>query len=225
MIYVNINQINIIMSERIQTFNPDWEFAWIQDKKEFYINQDRELEENWNISLAAWSASCFLVNKEWKVYIVRRWVTQDSSGLYDKTVSWHMREWESNAETMKRELFEEVWVNAEVAKNEEEYRELKNKTDLTKKAILKIIDIDPWYLVSVKKWDKIIEKAFNVSLFVWEYDWDLEFIDWEADEYRLLTLDEIISLVAEQKENFKITWSLLHLINKYWSKINSIIKS
>jgi hypothetical protein len=210
------------MQEMIDVFDMDWKFVWTKERNDFNKQLKEEYKKTWEIKYKVKGIWALLLNREEEFILVQRWNTIDSPWLIDKTISWHVSSWESFNETVLREMQEEIWVNWIVAKNEQDFQELLDIIDTTKKAVLLLID-DKDVLINVE-WDIPYKRIFNAWVYMWIYDWNItSFPDNSSKSSLKIPANSVLSQIEQNKEKF--TDNLLGMIKDYRDLILSIIKT
>lgn len=213
------------MSESIIVYNRSWEQIKFQERDNFTKEQKEYYFENWEVQYAAWSIWWFLWKRNWELRLVKRWKTRESSFLYDKTVWGHMNPWEHPHRTLRREVKEELWIKVKIARNKDEFEYFLNKIDLTKRAVMMIMDHDPWLWVEVdpkKPWDRSYEKRYNATIYYWIYEWEFIFDKNEAIEWENIVINKLNEAIENDSE--KYTKSLVDMINRYKNRFLEIFK-
>ena len=211
------------MWESIIVFNKDGDQIGFQDRDIFALEQKKYFSEHWEVEFAAWSIGGFLLSRKGKIRLVKRWNTKESSFLYDKTVWWHMNPWENPHKTLRRELKEELGIKVKIAKNEDEFRHFSNTVDLTKRAVMMIMDHDKWLKVQVdpkNAWDLPYERRFNATIYCWIYEGDFSFDENEAIEWEDIWIEEVCETLTDNPK--KYTKSLSDMMNRYKSRFKDI---
>lgn len=129
----------------------------------------------------------FLFNSKGELLIQKRSRNVLSPGKWDQSIGGHVDEGEDYFEAAKRELAEELGIQG--TKLEESVKFYTDKTDDTK-----------------------IEKRFN-TLYLGNYDGEINFNPEEISEIQWITLDKLANWMEEQPEDF--TQGFIKTFNLY----------
>lgn len=151
-----------------------------------------------NISVK--SVMMFLFDLKWNAYVVQRSNEKpENPWLWDKSIWWHVVKWDSYDKTAIKELTEELWITSVIIDKTTNIEDAIQGFDLKNKAMLKQVWILNNYIstrttLSEKDyWYKIM----NVWLYIWIYDWEVNFTDNEAQDKKMIPIE----LLKEEIEN------------------------
>ena len=137
-----------------------------------------------------------IFNKDWKIALQKRSSTCSFLPWYwALSAWWHVSSWEDYLTSAKRELLEEIWVKCELEFKVKEYEDR-----------LKI----NWNLNDSKK-----SHFFFQAIFEWEYNWDFRFDDWEVDEVRFFSIEELSEMIKSWEKI--MPWAIA-VLKKYYLK-------
>ncbi|MBI5392936.1 hypothetical protein HZA96_03625 [Candidatus Woesearchaeota archaeon] len=164
-------------------------------------------------NLAVRVVHLFLMNKMGELYIVKRGDKDENPFLYDKTLGAHMIHGEAYDIGLKRECFEEFELETAIVEPEA-YKWVIKKTNLYEKAAITKIALDPWFK-SVRKMKKEEPwvKRHRVQTYVGMYEGALRYLDGEAINLKMITLDNLEKEIISQPEIY--TPDLVDLVSRY----------
>jgi hypothetical protein len=97
------------MSEKLEIYDLDSNFIWIQDRKEFYKEIRKEFREKWKITKKVKTIRMLLLNSKWKIILQKKSsMKNENSWMLDKTIWGHVEEWDSFELTFIKEASEEL---------------------------------------------------------------------------------------------------------------------
>lgn len=103
------------MAELLETYDLEWNFINLQDRKEFYKEIIQEYKDTGKISKKVKSFRMILITSSWRLYMTKRSKHKERNPwLYDKTVGWHISYGHDIDTTFIKECVEEVWMPAVV---------------------------------------------------------------------------------------------------------------
>lgn len=144
-----------------------------------------------------------LARSNGKWLIVQRGNTTQNPFMWDMTVGGHIKAGDSFDESALRETEEEIGVKSQIV-SIMDYPKTVAATDLTKTAVMRLIDLDPWYQAPMtrrddgKKWKKRECQAVYVGL----YDGPISFPDGEAQNVQELTPNELQDVISKDPDHY-----------------------
>ena len=164
---------------------------------------------------------CLLMNSQWRVYLQKRSkLKSQNTGMYDKTVWWHVLAWQSRETTLTKECAEELGIPSSIINND--FEGGVSSIDLSIIGIFKQIDhIDNFESIRLVN-EQYITYPQITKMYIWYYDWPLRFVDWEVSWIEVFSKDELLEELQSNPERF--TKDLHYMFEKYHHLIKPIEK-
>lgn len=202
------------MAELLHAYNQKGDLVKTQERKSLLKEVRDYSYVHGDANLAVPVFHLMLVNPKGELYIVQRGDKPENPLLYDKTVGGHVKAGESYVASLIREADEEIGVHA-IITNMMDYRDIVNTTDLTKHAVIRAVDFDPWSksIRGVKGGNPWTKRDRAVT-FVGTYDGPVVYKDGEAVGYTLITPEKLREEMKKRPGGF--TFDLEAILTKYW---------
>jgi len=169
--------------EILDIVNENDEVIWQIERTECY--------KKWTINRLVWVV---IVNDKWEIALQKRSSKCSFLAWYwALSAWWHVSCWDTYLQAAKRELFEEIWI----------------KCDL--KFIWK--DFDDRLKINWKLNDSDKSHYFFQEIYEWKHNWPFEFTDWEVNEIRFFSREELKEMI---KSWYKIMPWTIRVLEKYY---------
>lgn len=201
------------MEEILNAYDQKENIVKKQERKSLLKEIEKYSRENGDANYSVDCIYLLLQNPNKDFYVVKRGDKPENPNRYDKTVGGHVQFNETHLETLYRETKEEIGVDVIFTK-EGDFEKLLNTTDLTKYAVIKQIDFQP-YMKSIRavRDGEPWFKRHRVAIYSGVYDGKVEFLDGEATGLQLLSKNKILDEIKKNPENF--TYDLGLLLTEY----------
>jgi isopentenyldiphosphate isomerase len=202
------------MSEKLEVYDLDSNLIWIQDRKEFYEEIRKEFRGKWKITKKVKTIRMLLLNSKWKIILQKRSsIKSENSWMLDKTIWGHVEEWDSFELTFIKEASEELGFPVSLL-NKKDFERAIKKTNLKVLWVFKKIDFSLNFISTriSQKWEIFLQPLINV-MYIWYYDWPIQFIDWECSGVEVFFIGELKEKIKENPEQF--TEDLKFMVKNY----------
>lgn len=201
------------MGERLNVYTKDGDLVKTGDRKSLIEEIKEYSYANGDAPFAVEVFHLMLINPKGELYITKRGNKTENAFLFDTTAGGHVMAGELYVPSLIRESLEEVDVDV-VLTDHMNYCAVVKATDLTKKAVVRLIDFDPWGLsVRTVKKGKPFRKRGRIATYAGMYDGPVNFKDGEALESMLVKLDKLEKKI--KKNPGKFTFDLDYLIKNF----------
>ncbi|MBF0357340.1 MAG: NUDIX domain-containing protein [Magnetococcales bacterium] len=191
------------MAELLHATNPQGLYIKTEERSSLFREIREYSRTHGDANLAVPVIHVILLNSSGKIRMVQRGDKQENPFLWDKAVGGHVitddRSLPRSAfdENAKKEIMEEVGIeHVVIADDDLHYHHLtqSSKLNLQKKAIIRMIDHDPWLgsKAMVKTGEPWLKRS-NVVVYAGLYDGEFKFMDGEAVDQRSVDKDELLS--------------------------------
>lgn len=210
-------------SEILDYYDRDGTLLWTDLRTKILAAQEQQSRERGDTDISVDCVMLFLINTDNQVYISKRASNKaENPNLWDKTLGGHVVSGDSFDTTVKKELDEELSIDAEVLKNSADFSErLKNPTDLTQKAIItRVTDIHNYQSKRVTQQGDTWNKRMNVGLYIGFYNGEVSFKDGEVAESKFISLHDLETEIQKNPDMY--TDDILKLIKEH-AVLNTIL--
>jgi isopentenyldiphosphate isomerase len=150
-----------------------------------------------------------LKNSQDQFYVVKRGNKKENPFCYDKTVGGHITINESPYSNLYRETKEEIGVEI-LLTTPYYYQDLVNQTNTEKYAVVKQVDLDPWFKsVRKTKNNSSWVKRHRAYIFTGIYDGPISFEDNEAIDYKLFSKMDLLKEIEKKPHLFAADLEML----------------
>jgi len=131
------------LTECIDYYDRDGNLLGTDLRTEVLARQEKESRETGDTNISVNCVMLFLLNTKNQVYVCKRARDKaENPNLWDKTLGGHVQTGFSFDETLKDELNDELTIDVEILENNTDlFEHLKNRVDLTQKAIVSKVRI------------------------------------------------------------------------------------
>lgn len=202
------------MSENLNAYDATGNIIKLEERKKLLAEIQAYSRETGDVNYAVATIYVILATTNGDLFVVKRGDKPENPNMYDKTAGGHVVAGDSYIETLHKECQEEIGTSIVLAESHEDYHEKLNTTDLTKQAVVRQIDFQPWMksVRAIKDGTPWI-KRHRVMIFAGVYDGPVEFVDGEAIGLQLLSKEKLLKEMDENPENF--TYDLGVLLQGY----------
>lgn len=214
------------MSEIINSYSEDNTYKLIpMDRGLFYKEQVEVFKKDWTPNKYVEVINVLLFNESGEVILQKRsshkW---HNANLIDKTVWWHIVNWDSPDFTVMVETVQELQVPSIVLRTKDDFDKthdlLSSYTQST--SIIRYIDSQNTVIPKIIKGEKI--NIWNKThLYFWIYGWSVKNVDREAKWILFYDYDELLQEMKDFPDIF--TNDLKYYLDKYDSQIREFIKN
>ncbi len=107
------------MSEILEVYDLNSKFLEGKNRSEIYQEMKDERKKNGKITKQVKTIRCLLMNSEWRIYLQKRSkLKSQNTGMYDKTIWWHVWSWQSRGTTLTKECAEELGIPSSIIEDD-----------------------------------------------------------------------------------------------------------
>jgi isopentenyldiphosphate isomerase len=205
------------MAELLNAFDREGKVLKVEERSRLSLEIRAHSELHGDAHVAVECIYLMLANSAGQLYIVQRADKPENPWLWDKTVGGAVKAGESANQTVLREASEELGITALLIEPIEYGRAI-TKTDLHAQAVIRQIAFDPWLrservAANGERWFK----RHRTTVYAGRYDGAVRFADGEANDLKLLTVDDLCTAMAKEPDTF--TWDLRVIIERYAAEL------
>jgi isopentenyldiphosphate isomerase len=205
------------MAELINGFDATGKVLKVEERSRLNLEIRAHAEMHGDAHVAVECIYLMLGNSAGQLYVVQRAEKPENPWLWDKTVGGAVAAGEAANHAMLREVTEELGITA-ILVEPEEYSQSVAQVDLGQQAVVRQIAFDPWFrservAANGERWFK----RHRVTVYAGRYDGPVRFADGEANDLKLLTLNELCTAMANEPDTF--TWDLRVIIERYGAQL------
>lgn len=220
--------------EYIDYYDRDGKLLGTDVRNAVLARQEKQSRELGDTDISVNCVMLFLVNSDNQVYVCKRAHDKaENPNLWDKTLGGHVVSGDSFDKTVKKELDEELSIDAEILENTSDFSDKFTEIDLTKKAIVsRVAKIQNYQSKRITREGDSWNKRMNVGLYVGVYNGEVVFKDGEVEDSKFIALDDLETEIQKNPEIY--TNDLLRLIKEhavlnkvlgYSKKVTEILKN
>lgn len=201
------------MGERLNVYTKEGDLVKTQERKSLIKEIKEYSYANGDAPFAVEVFHLMLINPKGELYITKRGDKSENPFLFDTTAGGHVMAGELYVPSLIREALEEVDVDV-VLTDHMNYCGVVKATDLTQRAVVRLIDFDSWGLsIRTVKGGEPFRKRGRIATFAGMYDGPVNFKDGEALESMLIKADELEKRIKKNPEKF--TYDLGFLLKTF----------
>lgn len=212
------------MAELLEMVDKQGNVLGVMERKTVLARMQEDFLKTGDSTFAVRVVRSVLLRSNGSMLIVQRGNTAQIPFLWDGTANGHVGAGESFDDTMKREMKEELGIDAIIV-TAIDFDQHIQKNNLQQTAVLRVIDFDPWYQAHMIDRDLKInwKKRERAAIYVGFYDGPVSFPDGEAQNVRELTFEEFKMDVNQHPEIY--THYMKTYIERYAYFLNPVIRS
>ncbi len=202
--------------EYIDYYNLEGELLGTDERKKVLKRQENQSRETGDTDIVVGSVMLLLFDTSGQVYISQRSADKpENPNLWDKSMGGHIVSGDSSDETVKKELDEELGIEASIITDDIVLsEEIKNPITLTQRAIIKKVkELKNYQSKRMTQDGDIWNKRMNVGLYIGIYNGDVKFKDGEVQNLRLIPITELEQEIQKNPDIF--TDDILRLIREH----------
>lgn len=185
------------------------------NRDEFYASQIEEFKNNGSPSCAVEVINVFLFNEAWEFIIQKRASKKaHNANLMDKSIWWHITNWDNPDFTVMVESVQELQVPSIVLRSHADFLKTYYLLSgyMTSTAVIEHLDTLIIHVPKVIKWEKIVI-ANKTHVYMWVYWGSVKNVDKEAKWVLFYSLKELEEEMHDFPDTF--TEDLHFYLKKY----------
>lgn len=193
----------MIFLEELEAVDRQGQVLKVVERNELLAEMAHDFDQTGDNNFAVRVVHIMLARSNGKWLIVQRGNTTQNPFMWDMTVGGHIKAGDIWDESALREVEEEIGVTSKIV-SLLDYPKVLASADLTKTAIMRLIDLDPWYQAPMTRRDdgKVWKKRECQAVYVGVYDGPISFPDGEAQNVQEVHPDELEALMAKDPTHY-----------------------
>lgn len=214
------------MSEVINTYSEDNTYKLIpMDRGLFYKEQVETFKKDWKPNKYVEVINVLLFNEAWEIILQKRSSNKwHNANLIDKTVWWHIVNWDTPDFTVMVETVQELQVPSIVLRSQDDFDKTYDLLEsyIQSTSVIKHIASENTIISKIIKWEKI-DIWNKTHIYFGIYGWSVKNVDREAKWILFYDYDELLWEMKDIPDIF--TEDLKYYLEKYDSQIREFIKN